>query len=265
MVQKIRHKPFVIDNNDKAGAGIRGVLVAIMAVLGLNLVPSLYKNMALPRIVPMDLDQAYKELPILKLIKEQSPKDFKLMIAPVDRAVRNKKMSQAVLDKFRKVYFELIAEKTKNASPDSLRELEKIIIQQHAVFKEKKPEICTLILNGEPYPSVADIVSPEEARMEQRAMLKLFTAAPRDAKFRSDLGKGEELFKEIISQATSDLKITNVRPVIADGFEGGLAKNEKNFLEHQKICDLATLISNRRIELNDNDFINVYDYIASIR
>ena len=84
--------------------------------------------MTLPRIIPMDTREAFAELPILDVIKEQSPAQYKRMMVPVDRATRNNKMSQTVLNDFRVVYFELIEEKVRKASAANLRDLERISI-----------------------------------------------------------------------------------------------------------------------------------------
>ena len=260
-VQKLRGKPKTIDKDDKAGAGLRGLLAGGLAILGVNVLSAQYKNMTLPRIVPADHAEMFEALPLLAIIKEENPKDFERLMFPIDKAVRNRKMSQSILNDSRSVYSEIIVKQTKIASADSLRRLDQVVSRQAVIFKEKKPEICTLSLNGEPYPALTEIIDAGEARFEQNAAVRLFTDPPRDLDFTPDLERGKKIFEEIVVNGLKELNITNIRPVVLEGVKDNLRSDPQYNLEHQKICDLLILMTKKKSVLSDDDFINVTVHI----
>ena len=259
-IQKLRSKSTTVDKNDTLGAGIRGGFAGGLAVLGMTVLPSLYKNMTLPRIIPFDFSDIEEDVPIYGIIKEQSPKDYDRLIAPVDEAIRNNNFTQNNLDEMRVVLFKLMAEKMNFASADTLREMEKQSIRQQQIYKEKKPTICTLTINGEPFPPLTDILSDDDVLREQKLMVKLFTDPPRDSKIVPNLDQGKETFDEIISSSLNELNITNLQPEISED----LANDPQNISEHQKICDFAVLVSTKKIGLSNPDLINFQYYLTSL-
>lgn len=256
LVQKLRGKSGAIDKNDKAGVGLRSALVAGMIVLGSNVLSMYYKNMTLPRIIPMDDSEIIESLPIYGIIKEQSPKDYKRLIEVVDKDDRNNRVTPETIHKIRQILFRLIAERTREASADNIRRLEKVTIRQFTTYKKEKPSICTLIVNNEPFPDLTDLLSEEDKKTEQDIAVKLFTDAPRDPEFVTDLGEGKRIFEAMLPQLISDSGITNMRPDITD--------KGQNISEHEALCDLLISLSKKKLELSDNDLINVSDYLLSL-
>ena len=259
LVQKLRDKTTAYDKDDKLGNGMRGGLAAGLAVLGLNIIPAQYKNMTLPRIFPLDHSEIAEDLPILDIINENSPEDYKRIVRLIDRAARNNKVGQTELNNIRAVLNDLISEKMSTASADVLRELENLSIAQLKVYKAKKPHICTLLFHGDPYPAVDEFFNEQEIKAEQDIMVKLFVDPPRNPDFERDLGQGEKIFNHLIAQSVEETGLENARPEISDALEN----NADNKLLHQNICDFSILFATKKIELADNDLMHVYDYLIS--
>jgi len=240
----------------KSRSGIGSGLAGGLAVAGMLGLPALYKNMTLPRIVPLDETEFLESEPIYKLIKEQSPEDYKRFLGPLDRATRNGNVTQKDLDEIRVVLFEQIKEKTALANAEVLRDLNNVSVLQSEIYNEKEPSICTLIFNGEPYPDVSDILTEDVAEKERVAMVSLFTEAPRDSTIVVDLERGEQLLTEIAANIITELGISNVRPEITNTAE--------NRVEHQKICEFNALFIQKQHALLDQDLYNVQAYLNSL-
>ncbi len=243
------------DNEDKTASGIKGGLAALGVVAGLNVMTGLYKNMTLPRMLPLDRAELYESFPVAEIIADENPDAFARMLYPVDRATRNGSLEQKYLNEMREVYFELIGEKMAVASAASLREVEKIKQRQYPIYRAKKPEICTLMLNGEPFPDVSKIIGEEEAKFEMKTMAMLFRNPARHKDFVVDLSHGETLFNDLILEAVSDAGVSNIRPEI-------MANGENN-AEHKKICDLGSHLSETMLKLSNEDFLQAYAYLIS--
>jgi len=76
-VQKLRSSQIEEDEYDRFDTGLSGVLAGGLAFAGIMLLPSFYKDMMLPRIMPMDTSQHFASMPIYETLKHQSPDDFR--------------------------------------------------------------------------------------------------------------------------------------------------------------------------------------------
>jgi len=103
---------------------------------------------------------------------------------------------------------------------------------------------------------MGDMFSADDIRLEQEAMAKIFTDAPRSVQFSPDLERGKALFDQIFANGVSALDITNLQPAITE--------NNENMPEHRKMCDLLTLLSVKKSALNDADLLNLTDYLSSV-
>jgi len=239
-------------NQENGPASMIGVLIMVPILL---LFPMLYKNMTLPRIVPLDMTELYESFPVAEFIEKENPEAFKRMVYPVDRATRNGSLKQQDMNEMRDVYFELMGQKMAMASADTLREVETVKLRQYPIFRDKKPEVCTLMLNGEPYPDVSKIIGEEEGEYEMQTMANLFKNPPRPDNFVVDMARGEKLFTELIVKAAADVGLSNVRPEITD--------DGANQEEHQKVCDLSARLSESLMALDDDDYLHAYTYLLS--
>jgi len=99
-------------------------------------------------------------------------------------------------------------------------------------------------------------LSKEVAKAEQEFSVKLFTSEPGNPDFVADEEKGKALFTRLLIESIRELEITNPRPK-----KDARRKDELKYIaEHQKICDLSILFSTKKIDLNDDDFLNFNEY-----
>lgn len=255
-IQKMMGKSAKSETDGKSRSGVVAGLGGGLAVVGMMTVPALYKNMTFPRLVPIDQNEIFEGAPIYEVIKEQSPEDFERLLLPIDRAARNGEITQGVLDEMRVVLFRLIAEKRAKASAKTLRALEEVTQSQALVLKAKKPSICTLMINGESYPAVADYFDEAEVQLEQDVMEQLFTNPPRDVDFVADIKRGESLMSSIASATVKETGVDNLRP--------GITKTGENEDAHRKICDFLILYSSKKTELNDEELLDAIAYEGSL-
>lgn len=255
-LQKMTGKSVNTETEGRTKSGVVAGLGGGLAVAGMVMVPALYKNMTLPRLVPIDHSEIFEGSPIYEVIREQSPDDYERLLLPIDRAARKGEVAQADLDEMRVILFQLINEKRMRASGATLREFEKVSQSQALVYKVTNPTICTLMINGEPYPSVVDYLGEREVELEQDVMKQLFINAPRDETFVADLDRGKVLFDSIITEAIVETGVTNVRPEINVTTE--------NNAEHQKVCDLTVSFSSKKSKLSDEDLMHVMTYESSL-
>jgi hypothetical protein len=253
LFRKIRRED--ASNQSDMKSGVRGGLVGGLAVAGGIVMGALYDNMVLPRIVPLDDSDMIAEMPIFGVIKEQSPGAYSQILVPIDRAVRNGGVQQEDLNETRKVYFSLMEEKMQIASGEALRSLEEISEYQNKVLKEKEPRICTLILNGEPYPAIDQYFSEEDQKAEQTVMVNLFANEPRDPEFVTDLERGKMLAEKALLKPMKTMGITDIRP--------DPSPDAGNDAAHRKICDLAIAFAKNKQAYSDEDIMNVQAYLTS--
>jgi len=244
-----------IDDVKKVRSGIGGGLTGGLAVVGMFVLPALYKSMILPRIVPLDLTEFVEAAPIYSVIKEQSPEGFKRLTAPLDRVSRNGTATQDDFNKVRAVLFELIRDKMTTANASVLRGTIDIQRLQYEDFKASQPTICTQVVHGLPYPDVSDIISEKSSKLEEENMVKLFTEAPRDANFVVDLERGKMLLEKILAESIEEVGVSNLQPA-----DLGTAENK---LEHQKLCDFGISHTTKQLKLDDADLIHVTLYLNS--
>lgn len=240
----------------KTSSGVRGGVAAACAAAGVVALSAMYKNMTLPRIIPMDDSEMIAATPIYGVIKEQSPEDYKKILFPADRAVRNGQVKQADLDEMRVTYMKLIGDKMRVASGDSLRQLERNSQSQFEIYRAKNPRICTLLLHGESFPAVEEYFSPAEIKQEQNVMVNLFTADPRMPDFVADLDKGKDLFQGAFLPLMKVMGIEDLRPDPSES-----AGNEA---AHKEICDLAIAFSKDKQALYDDDLMHMTAYLQSL-
>jgi len=255
LFQKMRGKD--VASKDGVSAGFKGGLVGGLAVAGGLFISSMYKNMTLPRIVPMDDTEIAQSLPVMAFINAENPEAYKKILFPVDRAVRNGGVNQADLDEMRAVLFQLIEEKTEVASGKTLKSAENSSLLQLKILREKAPRICTLMFNGEPFPAIDGFLTEAEIKVEQDVMVKFFTAEPRRPDFVPSLERGKVVLDEALLTPLEDMGILDIRPDVSE-----VAGNEA---EHRKICDLAIAFSKNKLAMDDDDIMNLTAYLDSLQ
>jgi len=231
-------------------------LTAGVVVLGDTCTNILYKNMTLPRIIPLETADLVEGLPVLKYIREQNLTVFNELIYPIDKAVRNNGLTQETLNSFRKTLKEVLDEKKREASAKALRGEYEVAIDLYEQMKEKAPVVCTQKFHGRPFQNLSPLLSAEYLEKEQRAMSNYFILPNRPVDFQVNLKTGEDTFNELVQKAIVDLEIANTNPSDDDLSENTVA-------EHRKICDFHIMLNKKILMLDDTTIINTQLYLAA--
>ncbi len=241
-----------LSKTEGAKKGVVGGLSVIFVIIGYTVSGLLYKNMKLPRILPLDTTEMVRGLPALEFIQTQNPDVFKQLIYPVDKAMRNKKVTQDTLNEFRKTYSNLLESKKKTASIETLKTEHEVSIKLFQILKDKAPVICTKKLHGRPFKDISGLVTQEYITQEQKVMASFFTAKNRDVKLVADKEAGKVLLTEMTQKIITALGITNLDPP------------PESEIANKKVCDFHIMLNSEIKELDNKDFIDVYGFMNSL-
>lgn len=233
----------------------RTLLTVIFVIAGLNILPFLYRSGTLPQFIPLNMEALHKELPVLAEIQREDLESYERMIEPLKSSARRGTPNQQELDSFRKVYHEVIAEKSKFASETTLKGMQELSIEQFEILKQKAPRICTLVANNLPYPTLEEYLGKDFAKREQTALMKLFSEKPRDPAFVADLDNGEKIFNDFAVKIIGELLITSLNPDTSPQIE--------NLDEHEKVCDFSIAYSTLMMSLDTKEFYDVDAFMAT--
>jgi hypothetical protein len=228
---------------------IKSIITVILVILGYNFTTGLYKNMKLPRIIPLDISDITSEVPAFEILRKNSPTEFETYISSIDRIVRKRKLTEDDLAGLRRQIYDIVESKRLYAPPAVLREQNRISARQFEILYAKSPEICTAQANGRPFPILTNIVGKEFAAEEQKVMEKLF--AVKSGGVVGDKEIGETLYGDILRAEITNLSILTLDPAPED-IDG-----------HKKICKLFENAMNKVNDLDDESIRNVAAYIAS--
>jgi len=243
-------------NNDAAKGALRGGLAALFVVGGFTTTSALYKNMTLPRIVPMDVAEMIEDLPYLRYIEEQDPVAFEKLIYPIDKISRSGKNTQESVTEFRAQLQKIVSEKQATASAETLRVQNEVASELFDTLKLKAPQVCTQKFYGRPFQLLNEILDDDYSKRENAAMGLYFTNPPRPETYTPDLVRGEELFNEIFLRLVEELEIEDLDPPIDD--------DPTTLVQHIKICNIQSKLNHASNALSDDDFLHVVSYIASV-
>lgn len=154
-------------NNKDAKKGTVTVISAVFIAIGYQGTTLLYKNMTLPRIVPLDTSGVLKTVPALKYVQSESPKLYAKLIHPIDKAVRNNETTQETLNDFRLNFEIALSEKRKNASAKTLRTDNDMAFELYGILKVEAPVVCTQKLHGRPFQMLTEFLSKDYLEREQ--------------------------------------------------------------------------------------------------
>lgn len=239
-------------NKEDSKRMFTAVIALVLIIICAPIPKSLYKDMKLPRIIPLDTGELIEAVPVLEFIKMQDPVIYKELIYPIDKAARNRKVTQDTLNDFRKTYTSLLEAKKRTASIETLTAEHKLSIEFIEVMKNKTPIVCTQKLHGRPYEDVSGLVTQEYVAQEQQVMASFFTAKSRDTKVVSDIDAGKVIVTEMTRKIIQKLEITSLDP------------SPEDEIENKKVCDFHIMLNSEMIKLTDKDFIDVYGYRNSL-
>ena len=247
---------YVLGRSQKSKSILVSGFAAGLAVLGFTVSGALYKNMTLPRIIPMDANELDASVSYLKYIRKENPQAYAEMIRPIDKAVRNNTTSQEMFDEFRATLTRVLTEKKREASAETLRGEFDVAIELYVLLKEDAPIVCTQKLHGRPFQDMSELLSDDYTEKEQRALSAFFTSPPRDRNFNVDLKQGETLFNSLLQDSLTSLEILDADPSVS-------VSSVENLALHKKICDFHIKFNSDLMALDDTSLINTTQFIAT--
>ena len=241
LVGHILKRAFRIENEK-----LSAFFVMIPMVLVWQGTVALYKNMYLPRIVPMDTSELDESVPAMAVIREAWPEKYKDMIRPIDKAVRQGKTSPDTLNEFRSQIVPLIDEKKATIPLAMARREITISIDLFEQMKIKNPVVCTHKLYNRPYGDLSSDLSSEYQEKEGQLMAAILASDPSDDYRDANAVAGETQIQSIFNQVIADLDLTDVDP------------DENDLAGHKKICDFHIQANQVILQLGDQEFANVW-------
>ena len=232
---------------------LKSWITVLPMIIGWQGTVALYKNMKLPRIIPMQESEIDTQNPGLKALKDSSPGEYKDLIKILDEPTRKGNLDQEHLNEFRVKLTYLIEEKRGIAPPELLRQQNALAVEQFRTLRVKAPEICTAQANGRPFPVLTDILGEEYQLKEQKIMARLFNVKSSNQKGNSELGK--KAYSTIITANVGELGLKTLDPKNADS---DILKSE-----HQMVCKVFEKSMSDVNLLDDDGVRNVAAFISS--
>ena len=218
----------------------------IFTVAGLTILPLLYRNMYLPRIVPMGTSDFGESAVFYQSLQKYDPKAYEKLIKPLDRLVRKGNLSPESLQETRLVLDEILAAKRKNANLKELRKETELSIWQLNILKAKAPKVCVQKVHGRPFQNLSELL-PEDYQKQERDMLVALIENPnRPDDIVLDNENGSNLFTNFVQNSMSELKVVNLDPP------------ENDVSAQESICELLVMVNERILNSSDQDVYDIY-------
>lgn len=224
----------------------RTILGSILAVVGLFSAQALYKNMVLPRLVPMEMADSGLNMPMYQAMKKYEPDAYKELMEPLDRLNRSGDYSPEALVETRTKLEEIIQTKRKNASGAQLRQETELARDMYELLNDKAPIVCVQKMYGRPFAALTGVLPEEFTQKEQQVMASYFSLPSRPDNIVEDAERGTELFQNIVAESVSDLAVTDLDPSETD--EAG----------QKKICALLVLVHEKMLNFDEQTTIDIY-------
>jgi len=239
------------DSENNSLKTVKGWITAAGAAIGVVVVPALYKNMTLPRIIPLGDAYLINEIPMLEYIKDGDPDGYEVLKAKLDKAMRSGGSDLEALADFRADLQAVILEKQQIAGPKPFRAEYEVSSELFQHLKEKAPVVCTQKLYDLPHPLLSSYLPEAYVAREQKAMALYFTEPPRDPDLNIDMEAAERWVRETVTDIVSTYGIEDMEPE-PDDLEG-----------NRKICDFQTSLNQRLAALDDDTLLNHSVYLFS--
>lgn len=216
---------------------------------------TLYKNMVFPRIVPLDAKEINESIPFLTYIREEDPKTYSELMAPLDKMIRNNDITAKSVTEFRDRLTKVMNLKKRTASAETLRSENATSIELYTILTKNSPRTCTQKFYGRPYDRLDIILNDEYTMNEQQSLSKYFTEPPRPTTYVVDLKQGKSIVDAMMLRLVKKNEITDIDPPILAG--------DANRDDHEKICSLHIDFNREINELSDADLLHVFSYLQS--
>jgi len=227
-----------------------------LAVLGMNLIPAMYKNMTLPRIIPLNLISGLNNKPdqqrMLVAMKKHEPQYYQKLITVVDKPARNNGSFEEVYNIGAQIGSEMAKDKMKYADAKIIRRSLIIAQDTYAEFKTKAPRQCVNLFYGRPLTIKEDTKSKKLIR-DELSLSTLLIELPRTA----DIG-----FDAKSAKLTMENLGVQMAEYTTDSDEMD-PKKSASLDAHKRMCDIGVFTMSEFIKLEDEKLINVMRYIIN--
>lgn len=221
----------------------------LFIVAGLTILPLLYRNMYLPRIIPLNATDFGSDAVFYESLRKHDPEAYKKIYKPLDRLSRKGGSSPKALQESRLVLEEILAEKRKNANLKELREETALAIWQFKILKDKAPEVCVQRAHGRPFRDLSSVLPKDYLIREAKMLVALVENPMRPEGTLVDSENGATLFTNLVETAKAELGSVNLDP----------PKSDK--AAQEKVCTLLVEVHDDILKVSDQDIYDIYAYI----
>ena len=219
-------------------------------LIGTFLLPLLYKNMTLPRIIPLNLISVLSDEPemqkMLIAMKEYEPKYYKKLVAGLDKPARNNASFEEGYKIGEQVGSQIAKDKMKYADAKVLRLGLEVAQDTFAELKTKAPRQCVNLFYERPLAIKEDTKSKKLVRAEVRLSV-LLIKLPRTA---------DTSFNSEDATITMEAIGTQLMDYTTDSDDMDPKKNAALDV-HKRMCDIGAFTMGAFLKLNDDQLVNV--------
>ncbi len=223
---------------------------SIFIVAGLTILPLLYRNMYLPRIVPMGTSDFGESAVFYQSLQKHDPQAYKKVLKPLDRLARKGDLSAASLQDTRIAIDEILAAKRKNANLNELRKETELTIWLFNILKDKAPKVCVQRVHARPFQNLSELLPVDYKKQEKDIMVALIENPNRPDNIVLDSENGSKLFTNFVQSSMSDLGVENLDPP------------ENDASAQKDICELLILVHEKILNSSDQDIYDIYAHLS---
>lgn len=221
----------------------------IFTIAGITILPLLYRNMYLPRIIPMGPSEFGDSAVFYQSLQKHDPAAYEKVSGPLDRLTRKGDTSAEALQEIRSVLNEVLADKKRHANIKELRRETELSIWQFKILKDKAPEVCVQRANGRPFQNLA-ILLPEDYQKQETDLLVAYIESPnRPENINVDSERGAKLFTEFLTKSMTKLDSVNLDPP------------ENDIPAQLKVCWLLVNLNEEILNTSDQNIYDIFGHL----
>ncbi len=221
----------------------------ILTVAGLSILPLLYRNMYLPRIVPLGPSDFGESAVFYQSLQKHDPKAYDIVIEPLDQLTRKGDLSPEALQETRLVLDKILADKRRNANLKELRKETELAVWQYKFLKDKAPEVCVQKAHGRPFQNLSILLPKDYQKQERDMMVALIENPNRPENIIVDSENGAKLFTNFVKKSTANLGSVNLDPP------------ESDIAAQAKVCEFLVILHEEILNASDQNIYDIYAHI----
>jgi len=220
-----------------------------LIVAGLTILPLMYRNMYLPRIVPIEYTSFGEHAELYQTLKKHDLKAYNKVIEPMDRLLRKGDISAEALQESRVILAEVFAKKKRNANLKELVKETELAVWQFKVLKDKAPEVCVQRAHGRPFRELASVMPKDYIQQEADMMVAYIKNPKRPENIIVDSENGAKLFTELTKKSVAELGAVNMDP------------SENDTAAQEKVCKTLITIHEKMLSASEQNIYDMYTYL----